>query len=232
MYDRLNLWGMRIKEPFSAISHGLGAIASLAIFGLAWDLVLAKGSAAVLIAYLIFGTGTVLVFVASTLYHALPLALRWERRVRKIDQCAVYLMIAGTYTPVCLLSFRDSGGYTLLILIWSLATIGIMSHWKWWGVARRRPHLDAGIFLLMGWLCVLFAYPMIKSLSTESLFWLVSGGILYTIGALSYAVKWPNPVPRIVQSHEIFHLFVLGGAACHIYLMLGPLLASVPVVGS
>jgi hemolysin III len=223
MYYRLKFRGMRIKEPFSAISHGVGALIAMVFLGVVITLPDSKESDVMVLAYTVFGIGAVAVFVASTLYHALPLPLRWERRVRKLDQSAVYLMIAGTYTPVCLIGLSGTWGYSLLILIWTLAAVGIFNHWFWLGRGRRRPRLDAAIFLAMGWLCLLFAYPIVKALSSDALIWLVAGGLAYSMGALAYAVKWPNPVPKIIESHEVFHIFVLIGAACHAYLMLGPL---------
>lgn len=225
MYHRLHVGRMRIKEPFAALSHALGIPLAIALLAVMVTLAARKATALHVVSFSIFGAGMVLVYTASTLYHWLPLPLRWERRFRKLDQSAVYLMIAGTYTPVCLLGLRGAWGYTLLALIWSLALFGIVSHWLWHGRGRRRPWLHASIYLTLGWLCVAFAYPIVRALSVDALTWLTAGGVLYSLGALAYALKWPNPLPKVIGAHEVFHVFVLAGTACHVWLMLGPLRA-------
>lgn len=222
---RLEIRGIRIKEPFSALSHAIGIPFAITMLVTMVSLASMRATTMHVISFAIFGAGMVSVYVASTLYHWLPLPLRWERRVRKLDQSAVYLMIAGTYTPVCLVGLGGVWGYTLLSLIWGLAIAGILTHWLWHGRGRRRPYLHTGIYLGLGWLCVAFAYPIFKALSTDALFFLVLGGVLYSVGALAYALKWPNPLPKVIGAHEVFHVFVLGGTACHTWLMVGPLMA-------
>lgn len=156
-------------------------------------------------------------YTASALYHLLPLSERWQRKLRTLDHVMIYMLIAGTYTPICLVPLHGGWGWSIFGVVWGLAFAGIfLSIFR----LETPRWISTSIYLFMGWICIVAIYPLVTLLSSEGLFWLVSGGMFYTIGAIIYALKRPNPWPGIFGFHEIWHLFVMAGSACHFMLML------------
>ncbi|MBF0441278.1 MAG: hemolysin III family protein, partial [Oligoflexales bacterium] len=152
------------------------------------------------------------------LYHWLPLKVAGEKIFRRLDHTCIYLMIAGTYTPVCLVIINGTLGWIMFGSIWTMAVVGIYLSWiKNMSVYRRK--LSSIIYLGMGWFSLVVIYPIYKSVSWGGIFWLVLGGVLYTVGAIIYRNKSPNPFPRILGFHEIFHFFILAGSFCHFWFM-------------
>ncbi len=200
---------MGLHEPFNAVSHSLGVVG--AIFGLVF-LVWQAESTFATVAYSVYGVSLVLVFAASTLYHALPVSPRTRGVLRRIDHSAVFVVIAGTYTPVCLLALPAGWGYSLLGVVWSLTAVGIVTKTVFPALPRW---LTVGIYLAMGWTAIVALKPMFAVFSWEGLAWLFAGGIVYTLGALVYGLKWPDPLPDRVGFHGIWHLFVLAGSFSH-----------------
>jgi hemolysin III len=207
-----------IKEPFSALSHAVGiglAIAALVLL-VVWGSL--YGTVGHIVGFAIFGAGAILLYTASTLYHWLPLRKRGEMIWQRLDHSAIFIMIAGSYTPICLVVLQPAWGMVLLSVVWLLATLGIVLCWL---PSRKRFHRwwSSTIYLGMGWLSLVAIYPLFKALPGGAFAWLVGGGVSYSIGAVIYGMKWPNPIPKVFGFHEIFHLFVLLGSFCHFWML-------------
>jgi len=169
-----------------------------------------------LILFLIFGLGMILLYTTSTLYHWLKLSEAGIKKMRKADHIMIFIYIAATYTPVCIIALRGNLGWGLLAAIWCVALGGIIIKIFWMNAPRW---LSTFIYLLMGWLAVVVIYPLLDTLQTGALLWLLIGGLFYTIGAVIYALKKPDPFPGILGFHEIFHLFVLAGSFSHFWMI-------------
>ncbi len=193
------------EEHAHALSHGLGAL--LSVVGLAWMLMLSidVNDPWRIVSSSVYGLSMILLFCASTLYHSAREAQR-RRLYKLLDHCAIYLLIAGTYTPFLLVAMRSTTGWWLFGAIWSLAAIGIVA--KIW-LGHRFPKLSLFSYLLMGWLVVVAGPEVAAAIGPDGMKWLVAGGICYTIGAFFYVAK------SIAFNHAIWHLFVLAGGACH-----------------
>lgn len=203
-----------LKDPFSALSHLLGVILSMA-----GTVILLQQSdkSPDRLALAIFGASLVCLYAASTIYHALDVSEKVNLILRKIDHAMIYVLIAGTYTPMCLIALKGAWGTALLITIWAIALAGIALTLLWFDAPRW---LTTSIYVLMGWLVIVATVPLKQTVGMAGLAWLLAGGILYTIGAVIYATKRPHITFSIVGFHEIFHVFVLGGSLCHYILML------------
>lgn len=204
-----NLLGL--KEPVNALTHMVGAV--LALIGLVYLVYLGlQRGPWHLAAFLTFGISLVLLYTASTVYHAIKASPRVTLTLRKLDHVMIFVLIAGSYTPFCLLPLRGPWGWSMLGTIWGLALVGAVTKMFWMGAPRW---LSTGFYVLMGWLVVVAIYPMVQSVATPSLVLLGIGGLFYTIGAVLYATKWPNPWPGVFGFHEIWHLFVMAGSGAH-----------------
>jgi len=158
-----------------------------------------------------------LLYTASTLYHALNLPKNKIEILQKIDHMMIYVLIAGTYTPVCLTALRGVWGWSLFACIWSIAVIGILLKIFWFNAPRW---LSTLFYIGMGWMVIIAFVPLVNAISPQGLNWLVAGGLLYTIGGIIYATKWPKINLKYFGFHELFHLFVLGGSICHFWFMI------------
>ena len=206
-------------RPWSAITHGLGAVLALA------GTVLLLGRASLLgcsgwhrISFLIFGLSMVVLYTNSTLYHCLNTSVKGRVRLRKLDHTSIYILIAGTYTPMCLVVLREQGawGWTLLGIAWGVALLGLILCVAWITSPRW---VTAGLYMAMGWMGAAAIVPMLQRLPVAGFAWLLAGGILYTVGGVLYAVKWPGRNNPRFGCHEIFHVFILAGTLCHFLLM-------------
>jgi len=197
------------EEIANSISHGVGFLAALIALPVLVVGAVQHGPAAI-VGAAVFATTLVLLYLTSTLYHALA-PNRAKRVLRILDHGAIYLLIAGTYTPFTLGVLRGAWGWTLFALIWTLALAGIVLK-SIGGV--RHPRLSTGLYLAMGWLIVVAAKPMWHAMPGWGLFWLVMGGLAYTAGVGFYAAS------RIRYAHFVWHLFVLAGSACHAIAVL------------
>ncbi|MBZ9558436.1 MULTISPECIES: hemolysin III family protein [unclassified Modicisalibacter] len=206
-----------LEESLHSISHGIGAALSLA--GMVVLIVLASLAAHVdpwkIVGVSLYGATLVLLYTASTLYHGFRHP-RLKRAFKILDHCAIYALIAGTYTPFLLVNLRGPLGWTLLAVIWTLALGGIALKLIW---PQRFGVLRVAVYLLMGWLIVVASGEMGRSLSATSLDLLIAGGITYTVGVLFYAIR------AIPFHHVIWHLFVLGGSVCHYLAVYNAVLA-------
>jgi hemolysin III len=206
---------MGLREPFNAISHAPGILAAVAgLIFLVWQ----AESALATTAYAVYGASLVAVFAASTMYHALPVSDRGVRILRRVDQSAVFLVIAGTYTPICLLALPPGWGWTIFGIVWGLSAVGIVTRST--GIEVPRWAM-VGIYLAMGWTALVGIKPIFEVFSWQGVAWLVAGGLLYTAGAIIYAAEWPDPMPDRVGAHGIWHLFVIGGSAAHYVFIAG-----------
>lgn len=203
---------LRIREPVNSMSHLLGALLSLA--GLVFMIVKSAqtGSVLNLVAGLIFGLSLIILYSSSSVYHWVTAGADVIRRLRKIDHCMIYILIAGTYTPICLLTLQGKLGIGLLIGVWALAVIGIVLKLVWFDAPRW---LYTGFYLILGWLAIFFIYPISRALPGKGIFLLILGGLLYSAGAVFYALKPKKLKLGLLGFHEIFHLFILAGSITH-----------------
>ena len=204
------------REPINAFSHMAGALAS--VVGLTLLVVVAALKAGVwhIVSFSIFGLALVLMYTASALYHSLYLSPTGLLRLKRLDHIMIFMLIAGTYTPLCLVPLRGPWGWSLFGTVWGMALAGIVLKVFFINIPRW---VSTAIYLAMGWLCVVAVYPLVVTLSTGCLFWLALGGLFYTIGAVIYGVKRPDPWPAILGFHEIWHFFVLAGSVCHFWVV-------------
>jgi hemolysin III len=200
------------RDPFSGFSHLLGAFIGLIASGLLIIKASIYGDAWQIASFAIFGLCMILMFGSSAIYHLTQGSDEQILKLKRIDHMAIFAMIAGTYTPMCLVPLRESFGWTLLTVVWGLAIAGILLKIFWISAPRW---LSTIIYLAMGWACV-FGLSTMKAMMPEVSFdWLLYGGIAYTLGAVVYATKWPDPWPKSFGFHEIWHIFVLAGAFSH-----------------
>jgi len=206
----------KLREPVNSLTHWGGAI--LALVGLIALLVVSWGIPSKVISIIIYGVSLIFLFSASATYHMVQVKDKALEIFRKIDHAAIYFLIAGTYTPFCINAFTGFWKWGMLIIIWSLAIIGI-------GVkvfiVRAPRWLNAGIYLVMGWLCVGASGQLLATLPAWVLTWLIIGGVIYTLGAIVYITKIFNFVPGVFGFHEVWHIFVLLAAAAHFVAVLG-----------
>ena len=200
----------KLREPVNGLTHLGGAIA--AFFGMIAMLIVARGEPAKVVSVLIYSLGLIAMFSASTIYHMAVVKPAVLQTLRKVDHSAIFLLIAGTYTPFCLLAFTGFWHFGLLALIWGIAAIGIVV--KIFYIKSPR-WLHTGIYVVMGWLCVMAAPQMPSVLPTSAMVWLFVGGVIYTLGAVVYATKILDFVPKRFGFHEVWHIFVLLGALAH-----------------
>lgn len=213
----------KIKDPISGFTHLFAAIASIA--GLVVLIIMAalnsneKGWD--IVSFSIFGTGLILLYTFSALYHLLNVGETATKVLRKFDHIMIYILIAASYTPICLGPLRGGWGWSIFGIVWGLAIVGTVLTAVWIKAPRW---LTTGIYLAMGWTVIIAIYPMIKIFNSlgalGSLWWLLAGGIFYTIGAIIYGLKWPPLKNKYFGFHEIFHIFVILGSLCQYWFIL------------
>ncbi len=202
-----------LKEPFAAASHLVGA--GLALVGAALLLLVAEGVWR-LVSFAVYGAGMVFLYTASGLYHSLHLSERGTLRLQKLDHCAIFVMIAGTYTPICLVGLQGPWGWSLLSAVWTMALMGVASLYGWKSAPRwMRLALYGG----MGWALVVALKPLSALLPAAGWAWLIAGGLFYSVGMAIYAADRPHLWPGRFTAHDLWHLFVMAGSACHFFFM-------------
>lgn len=203
---------MRIsrEELANVLTHGAGAAASLAGAAVLIAIAALGGDAWKVASSAVFGTTLVLLYTASTLYHAAQSPVV-KARLKVLDHCAIYLLIAGSYTPFTLLGLRGGWGWSLFGVVWGLAVAGTIFKLFFTG---RFPRLSTTLYVAMGWMVLVAIGPMVQRLPAATLWWLFAGGITYTVGTIFYHNR------RIPYAHAIWHLFVIGGSACHFAAVL------------
>ena len=212
-----------IKEPGSAITHFIGML--MAIFAAVPLLIKAANepSQIYIISLTIYAASLILLYAASTTYHTFDVSERVNTILKKIDHMMISVLIAGSYTPVCLIVLKGRTGLILLAVVWSIAIAGIMIKAFW---VYCPKWVSSVLYIGMGWTCVLAFTQILNNMSPAAFGWLLAGGIIYTVGGVIYALKLPifNNRHKNFGSHEIFHLFVMGGSACHFVVMYAFLL--------
>jgi hemolysin III len=205
---------MRVREPFNAWSHLVGLL--LAVLG-AVGLLRVSSRPAEYVAFGIYGTTLVLLYAASAVYHAVPLPADRLRPLRTLDHIAIYFLIAGTYTPVGVLTLHGPFGWALLAVIWAVAAAGIPFKIRY---LDAPVWLSTCIYLGMGHLALVAAAPIARTVGYHGLAWLVAGGLAYTTGAVIFTRERPDPFPRQFGFHGLWHVLVLIGSACHFAFMV------------
>lgn len=208
----------KLKDPGSAITHFIGML--MAMFA-ATPLILRAMRApdtVHVISLSIFIVSMILLYAASTTYHTFDLSERTNKILKKLDHCMIFVLIAGSYTPICLIVLHGRTGLMLLALVWSIAILGIIFKLCW---VTCLKWVSSVLYIAMGWVCVLAFTQILNSLPAAAFNWLLAGGIIYTVGGIIYALKLPifNAHHKYFGSHEIFHLFVMAGSICHFIMM-------------
>ncbi len=215
MSDTINRY---VKDPGSAITHFIGML--MAIFAAVPLIIKAahEPGRIYLISIIIYAASLILLYAASTTYHTFNRSERINTILKKVDHMMISVLIAGSYTPICLLVLGGKRGIILLAIVWSFAIIGILLKAFWVYCPRW---VSSVLYIGMGWTCVLAFTQILNSMSTAAFLWLLAGGVIYTVGGVIYALKLPlfNLKHKNFGSHEIFHLFVMGGSACHFVVM-------------
>ncbi len=206
----------KLREPVNSLTHWGATV--LAIAGLIALLVVGWGRPAKIISLVIYGLSLIFLFSASATYHMVRVKEKALEIFRKIDHAAIYFLIAGSYTPFCVNAFSGFWKWGLLSIIWSLALIGILVKIFY---IRAPRWLNAGIYLVMGWLCLAAIGQMLAVLPVWVLSWLFAGGVIYTLGAIVYITKIFNFIPGVFGFHEVWHIFVMLAAAAHFVAVLG-----------
>ncbi|CUX20129.1 PAQR family membrane homeostasis protein TrhA [Clostridium sp. C105KSO13] len=211
------------KDPGSAITHFIGML--MAIFAAIPLLIKAahEPSRIYVISISVYAVSMILLYAASTTYHTFDLSEKKNTILKKIDHMMIFVLIAGSYTPICLLVLQGRTGKILLGIVWSVAIVGILIKAFW---VYCPKWVSSVLYIGMGWTCVLAFTQMLNNMSRTAFLWLLAGGIIYTVGGIIYAMKLPifNNRHKNFGSHEIFHLFVMGGSVCHFVLMYSFLL--------
>ena len=209
---------LTIREPGSAITHFIGMM--MAVFA-AVPLLVKAGTGAggrSFLAMAIFMGSMILLYGASATYHSVNLTGRGLRIFRKLDHMMIFVLIAGSYTPICLIVLGGSQGYTMLAVVWGIALAGMLIKALWITCPKW---FSSVIYIAMGWVCVFVFKQLLNTLPTAAFLWLLAGGVIYTVGGIIYALKLPifNSKHKSFGSHEVFHLFVMGGSICHFIFM-------------
>lgn len=203
--QRSELCDSHREEVASLLTHAAGVVLSIA--ALVTMLVISAGEPLKVVSAAVFGTSLVLLYVSSTLYHFFTSA-RWKARFQSLDHACIYLLIAGSYTPVTLITLRGVAGWWLFGTVWTLAVAGVLI--KTLRKGRKDHWISTVLYLAMGWLVVFAFGPLLKNLPLAGVWWLVAGGLAYSSGVVFFAWR------RLPFNHAIWHLFVLGGSACHV----------------
>lgn len=208
---------LKIREPGSAFTHLAGVVLTL-LFAL--PLIIRAGATSKLngAAMTVFVVSMLLLYMASTTYHSVSVSKKILKIFRKIDHMMIFVLIAGSYTPVCLIVLKGKLGMGMLLAVWGIAIAGILFKAFWVTCPKWVSSL---LYISMGWTCVFAFTPIMHSLSRVAFLWLLFGGVIYTIGGIIYALKLQvfNSLHKQFGSHEIFHLFVLAGSFCHFVFM-------------
>ena len=214
----MNRHNKHLKDPGSAITHFIGML--MAIFAAVPLLIKAarEPDHIYLISLTIYALSLILLYAASTTYHTFDLSEKANTILKKIDHMMIFILIAGSYTPICLITLKGRTGVILLSLVWGIALVGIILKAFWVFCPKW---VSSILYIGMGWTCVLAFTQILNALSPAAFGWLLAGGIIYTAGGIIYAMKLPffNSRHRYFGSHEIFHLFVMGGSLCHYVMM-------------
>jgi len=201
----------KLREPVSGLTHLFGAL--LSVLGLILLVYQAQTTTQTL-AFIIYGISLILLYSASSLYHLLPVSQNALLNLRRFDHMMIYVLIAGTYTPFTLLALHGIMKWGMFSIVWALAFTGIIFKIVWFNAPRW---LSTIFYLGMGWLAIVMFPDLLHNFSIDGMYWIGLGGLAYTVGAVIYAIKKPDPIPKVFGFHEIWHIFVLVGSFCHFW---------------
>ena len=204
----------RFRDPVSGLIHLVSA--ALALIGLVVLVIVGRGDSLRVFSLVVYGLSLVTLFTASAVYHLVPNADADTSKLRKFDHAAIYVLIAGTYTPICLNFFSGILQWGFLAFIWAFALAGVLVKLF---VIKAPRWVTAGIYLVMGWMALLVIKPMLETVPIGGLLWMLAGGLLYTIGAVIYITKKLDSVPGVFGFHEVWHVFVSMAALCHFIMI-------------
>ncbi|EDS77342.1 PAQR family membrane homeostasis protein TrhA [Clostridium massiliodielmoense] len=209
----------KFREPVSGFTHLFGVIISIVglIVLINYERNIPYASCLAYAGVIIFGISLILLYTASSVYHLIKAPDKIIKFLRKLDHSMIYVLIAGTYTPVCLMILQGRLRWIMFILIWSCALMGVLFKMFWFNSPRW---LSTLFYVLMGWIAVFIISPLSKIMDIRGIVLMFIGGVLYTLGAIIYATKWPKIKSKVFGFHEIFHLFVLAGSFCHYFMVL------------
>jgi len=207
----------RLREPANGLTHLLGALLSLVALVALVAIGIRSGSATVLVALVIFGLSQVALYTASTLHHSLDLSPAGNARLLRFDCTMVVVLIAGTYTPVCLFALRGIWRWGLLGAIWGLTLLGLVMMARWMDAPRWA---STTFYVALGWVGLLATPALFRALPLAGFAWMLAGGAVYTIGAVIFLLERPDPYPAVFGAHALWHCFVLGGSACCFWLIV------------
>ena len=202
-----------LKDKFSGLSHLAGALVGIVVLVVFVSRASASGDPWRIISSVIFGSALILLYSSSAVYHLSPVSPEAKKILRRIDHTMIFVFIAGSYTPYCLVTLRGTWGWIIFGIVWSLTIAGFFVKLFWLHAGRW---LSTALYLIMGWVAIIAAYPLVKSLPAAGSFWLLARGIFYSVGAVVYALKRPDPIPNVFGFHEIWHVFVLLGSFSHV----------------
>ena len=208
--------GLVLKEPVSAVSHFLGACGALVALSSLAFMPVSNMTALQFASFIGYCLSMFAVFMASALYHGYPASLSLHKLLNKLDHAMIYVFIAGSYVPIFLVGTPNSTGIPVVAAVTAIGAVGVCLEFF------RKPKnriLGSLTYLLMGWVGIFGFGALLSSLPSHAVWLIAIGGVLYSIGAVFYAIKRPNPCPRVFGFHEIFHLFVLAGSICHFWVV-------------
>ncbi len=212
---------VKIQDPVSALTHFIGAILSVAASVFLLVQGIRNGSMEYIVGLGVFGLSLVLLYSTSTIYHIIDTENKMSQVMKRVDHMMIFVLIAGTYTPVCLIPLAATqGGQTgliILVIIWAVAFLGIILKLFWLHAPRW---VSTAQYIFMGWIAIFAIYPIMKAMTPLGFGLLLAGGIFYTVGGVIYATKWPKFQNKWFGFHEIFHLFVMAGSLCHFFMVL------------
>jgi hemolysin III len=207
----------RLREPANSLTHLVGVLLSLAALVALVAIGVRTGSALALIALIVFGLSQVALYTASTLHHSLDLSQASNARLLHLDRALVVVLIAGTYSPVCLLALHGIWRWGLLGAVWGLTAVGLVLMTRWMDAPQWA---STACYVALGWVGLLAAPALFRALPLSGFAWMLAGGLVYTLGALIFLFDRPDPFPGVFGSHALWHCFVLGGSGCCFWLVV------------
>ena len=208
-------------RPWSAITHGVGAVLGILATAVLVTAAAWAGDVWKIVSFAIYGLSMTALYTASTLYHCVNTTVKGRVALRKLDHASIYVLIAGSYTPVCLIALRGAWGWTLFGVIGARTIAGVVMSLTWINCPRA---VTSTVYIAMGWVAVFALYPLWQAIGAQGVGWLLAGGVLYTVGGVLYALKWPGRDKPRFGCHEVFHVFIVLGSIAHFVMMCGVLL--------
>jgi len=210
---------LKDTEILSSIIHFFGFLLSIMALVILVAFAVFKATPWHVVSFAIFGSSLIFLYSASMIYHIIPVSSKWKKIFQKIDHSMIFVLIAGSYTPLCLICLRGPLGWSLFGIVWALAVVGIIWKSRYIKMKGWIGAMSTVIYLIMGWSLVIVFIPLIRCLSFEGFLWLLTGGLFYSSGIFFFILDYFIKKKLIISMHDIFHVFVLLGSFCHFWLM-------------